>query len=945
MKTAAQIPTATYRLQFNKEFTFAQARAIVPYLHALGISHVYASPYFTAGPGSMHGYDICDHNSLNPEVGTREEYDAFVEELHRHGMGQIVDFVPNHMGIATPVNTWWMDVLENGPASHFASYFDIDWHPIKNDLENKVLLPILGDQYGRVLERGEFSIAFEAGAFSLHYFETKLPLSLPTCVTLLNPVFEKINAHGNGDAAAATELQGIIAGLDLLPSPTSTDAEVVMRFMREKEALTRRLAKLCDETPSAVREGIGESVRAISGTAGNPRSFDALDAILNAQHYRLSYWRVAAEEINYRRFFDINNLAAIRMELPEVFDSTHRFIFDLVESGAINGVRIDHVDGLWLPREYLEKLQQRATKILNAPEGSTPLYLLVEKILLGDERLRGDWPVHGTTGYDFVNEVTGLLVDSAPEKSFTETYAKFTGITQRFDEIAWQKKELVMDLSLASEMNMLGHMLDRLSEKNRWYRDFTLNALTLAVRAIIASFPVYRPYIAPGEETSAADREAILLAVRKAKRRNPGIERSIFNFLGEVLLMKFPENIDDEARDEHMHFVLKLQQCAGPVMAKGVEDTAFYIYNRLTALNEVGGEPERFGMAPAVFFERSAARLKEHPHAMLATTTHDTKRSEDARARLAALSEFPAEWRKSLRRWQSINRRFKRQVEGEWAPDANEEYLFYETLLAAWPLEPLTTETRPAFVQRMQDYMLKAMKEAKINTSWIQPNEEWEKAVTEFAGKALNDKVNRFGKDFEPVAAQISQVGLINSLSQLVLKATLPGMPDFYQGCECWDFSLVDPDNRRPVDYEARRQMLGELEGAQAGELFEQWQDGRIKLLITRALLTFRRDNRDLFENGELVPLQANGAFADSCVAFLRRLENQSLLVVVPRLSRNVGLPPVGTAWRDTAIELPADLGGLPMRDLFTGEKSRPEETQLRVATMLNELPVAVFTI
>jgi (1->4)-alpha-D-glucan 1-alpha-D-glucosylmutase len=942
MKSTAPIPTATYRLQFNKEFTFRQARELVPYLRQLGISHIYASPYFKAGPGSMHGYDIADHNELNPEVGTREEYDALVEELHKHGMGQIVDFVPNHMGIGTTVNTWWMDVLENGPASACASYFDIDWHPLKNDLENKVLLPILGDQYGRVLERGEFKLEFEKGAFFLRYFEAKLPLAPRSYGKLLKPGLEKLKATGESENFQG-ELQSIMTALEHLPERTDSEPEKIVERAREKEIIKRRLARLCDECPP-LPQAIHDAMHAIAGDVGNPRSFDALDDLLIMQPYRLSYWRVASEEINYRRFFDINNLAAIRMELPVVFEATHHFIFELIEKGAINGLRIDHVDGLWLPRDYLEKLQQRTAKVLGVSEMDNPLYLLVEKILLGDEKLREDWPVHGTTGYDFVNEVTGLLVDPAAERVFTEMYGKFIDDELHFDEIAYHKKRLVMRLSLASEINMLADMLDRLSEKNRWYRDFTLNALTLALREIIACFPVYRAYVAPEEEPSLADREAVLRAVRLAKRRNPGIERSIFNFIGEILLMKFPENIDEGAREEHVRFVMKLQQCTGPVMAKGVEDTAFYIYHRLAALNEVGGEPDRFGMTPAGFFERSAARLKDNPHAMLATTTHDTKRSEDTRARLAAISEFPALWKKSLRRWQARNRGFKKEFEGEWAPDANEEYLLYQTLLGTWPLAPLTAETRPVYVQRIQDYMIKALKEAKVNTSWIQPNEDWETAVRNFVAQILKGGSNRFLKDFEPFAAQVAQRGMINSLSQLIMKSTVPGVPDFYQGCELWDFSLVDPDNRRAVDYELRKNLLGAIENENPADLFKQWPDGRIKLFLTRKLLEYRLSHAKLFAEGDFIPLKTSGTFAECCVAYLRRFENELMLVIAPRLTQQIGFPPAGSAWRDTAIEVPQDHGISQMRELFTGGELNANGATISVADALRNLPVAVYT-
>jgi len=942
MTPIPEIPTATYRLQFNQSCTFKQARALVPYLHSLGISHIYASPYFRAGPESTHGYDICDHNELNPELGLRADYDALVSELHAYGMGQIVDFVPNHMGIGTPVNTWWMDVLENGPGSIYAAHFDIEWNPVKADLKNKVLLPILGDHYGRVLERGEFKIEFEEGAFFLRYFEAKLPLTPRSYVRLLVPALARLPDQGI-EESFRLELQSIITALEYLPARTEIDPDKMAERAREKEITKRRLAGLCNQC-GPVRKAIADTLTEIEGRAGDSRSFDAFDQLLNSQCYRLSYWRVASEEINYRRFFDVNGLAAIRMELPEVFDATHRLIFELIENGSINGLRLDHVDGLWRPREYLETLQNRVAAVLKISGKRCPLYLIVEKILLGDERLRSDWPIHGSTGYDFTNEVTGLFVQSASEKSLSETYHRFIGAAPRFEEIIYEKKHLVMRLALASEINMLGYMLGRLSEKNRWYRDFTLNALTAAVSHVIACFPVYRTYVAPGEEPSEADREAILRAVRLAKRRNPGIERSVFNFLGEILLMKFPENIDDKEREEHMRFVMKLQQCTSPVMAKGVEDTAFYIYNRLIALNEVGGEPQRFGFSREAFYERCRRRLEEHPHALLATSTHDTKRSEDVRTRIAVISEMPAQWRKSVRHWRSMNRRYKREIEGESAPDANEEYLIYQTLLGTWPVETCSREALETYLRRIQDYLVKAVKEAKINSSWIQPNEEWETALRDFVQNIIRSGPNRFLKDFEPVAAGIARAGAVNSLAQLVLKCTVPGVPDFYQGCELWDDRLVDPDNRQAVDYEMRKQALESIEGASVAELFQHWSDGRIKLFVTQKLLQFRRMHSRLFESGEFIPLKTGGSFAESCVAYLRRFGTELILAVVPRLTLQIGFPPVGDAWKETVIEFPGDLSGLQLRELFTGADLKLEGT-LPVSGILRDLPVAVYTL
>ncbi len=942
-ETRSRIPSATYRLQFNKHFTFNQARELVPYFRDLGISHVYASPYFRASPDSLHGYDIGDHNELNPAIGTREEYDAFVAELHAHGLGQIVDFVPNHMGIATPVNTWWTDVLENGPSSVFASHFDIDWLPLKRDLENCVLLPVLGDQYGRVLERGEFKLEFNSGAFFLRYFENRWPVAPRTYMQILRPALGKLAALG-ADEGFQAEFQSVITALDNLPPRTETDPEKITERAREKEIIKRRLLRRCEECPALI-EAINASMREVEGTPGDARSFDEFDKLIMAQAYRLSFWRVAAEEINYRRFFDINELAAIRVEVPEVFEATHKFLLELIGNGSLDGVRLDHVDGLWDPADYVAQLQSRAAPLLGAQAEELPLYLLVEKILLGDERLRPDWKVHGTTGYEFANQAIRLLIDPAAEASITESYEKFIGSTPRFSEICYERKRLVMRLALASEINVLAHLLDRLSEKNRWYRDFTLNALSTAVREVIACFPVYRAYVTPDQEPTQEDVLAVKRAVRQAERRNPGIERSMFKFLGEILLKKFPENIDEAARAEHMHFVMKFQQCTGPIMAKGVEDTSFYIYNRLIALNEVGGEPEHFALSPDKFHAECVARGKEHPHCMLATSTHDTKRSEDVRTRIAALSELPTEWRKALRRWQTTNRRHKTAIEGESAPDANEEHLIYQTLLGSWPLEPLDKAGRAEYIARIQEYLIKAIKEAKVNSSWVQPNEEWEGAVREFVAKILRPGANRFLTDFATLAEQIAQLGAVNSLSQTVLKATVPGMPDFYQGTELWDFSLVDPDNRRAADYAARRAALASLDQAEPAALLQNWRDGRIKLHITHKLLNFRRAHAALFKQGNHTTLEMAGEFTDFCIAYMRQLENEALLIVIPRLTARLGFPPVGDVWRDTVVNWPGGLVGRSARDLFTGASFTFGDSPLLVREVLKTLPLAALVI
>ena len=944
MNEHVRIPTATYRLQFNKNFTFRQAREIVTYLHHLGISDAYASPYFQAGAESLHGYDITDHNKFNAAIGSREDYDAWVAELHAHGMGQIADFVPNHMGINDPQNVWWQDVLENGASSLYAPYFDIDWRPLKTDLHDKVLLPILGDQYGRVLERGELRVRFDGGSFSLTYFDHVFPIAPGTYRYILELALENLAEFREEDFYA--EFQSILTALEYLPRRTETDPERIKERAREKEIIKKRLERRCAEAPQ-VQRGIEKAVETINGHIGDPRSFDRLDELLNAQSYRLAFWRVAAEEINYRRFFDVNDLAAIRVELPEVFDAAHKLLFELVASGAVTGLRIDHPDGLYRPLEYFEKLQMRCAKALRVPlpKDGRAIYLIVEKILTGDEQLPQNWPVHGTTGYDFANQVAGVLVDHNAEGAISKIFKRFIGHSLHFGHLVYAKKRLVMRISLANEVNVLGTMVDRLSEQNRWFRDYTLEALARAVRETIACFPVYRTYLEPGKPVSEEDRAVIERAVAAAKRRNPAIEESVFNFLRDLLLFRFPENLDEEQRAAHAEFVLKFQQFTGPITAKGLEDTVFYIYNRLAALNEVGGEPQLFGLSVETFHQRNLRRQRDWPASLLATSTHDSKRSEDVRARMLAISEIPPLWGRSLQKWRTTNRRFKKQIDDAEAPDADEEYLLYQTLLGTWPVDldgaPVPS-VGPEFIARIQRYMAKALKEAKLNTSWIQPNENWDDAMQEFVARILEaGPRNKFLPAFLPVAAEIARLGAINSLAQTAIKLTAPGVPDIYQGTEIWDDSLVDPDNRRPIDYARRREMLTQIENVPANELMQCWPDGRIKMRLTQRLLHLRRENPELFREGIYEPINFGGAFADCAIGFVRRHRDRAIIVIVPRLSSRVGFPPIGDRWQDTHVVLPAGMSNL--RDVFSDRKVRVENSQLRLAVAMSQLPFAVF--
>ncbi len=970
-----RIPSATYRVQLHKDFTFNQAREIIPYLAALGITDLYASPFFQASPGSTHGYDIVDHNHLNPEIGTPEEFNALTEELKKYKMGLVADFVPNHMGIAETTNGWWMDVLENGPSSNAAKCFDIDWHPLKGELNDKVLLPILGEQYGRVLENGELKVSFEAGSFYLNYYDKRLPINPRTYNQILHVALDELKAANpvvgtltvgtiTDGEQSLSELQSVMSQLEHMPFRTETDPDRIAERAREKEVAKTRLDKLCADQP-AVAAAIAHATALFRGKPGDARSFDPLDALIGAQAYRLSYWRVAAEEINYRRFFDINTLAAIRMELPEVFNATHQLVWKLLENEQVTGIRIDHPDGLYDPRGYFTSLQENYARLLGKelPDDGRGLYLLGEKILSGDELLREDWPIHGTTGYDFTTHLTQLLVDPDAEKSFSETYQKFIGRFVHFPTLTYEKKRLTMRLALANDINVLGSILNRLSERNRLFRDYTLQALTTAVREVVACFPVYRTYLTHGQPPGAEDRAVVNRAVALAKRRNPGIEVSVFDFLRDILLFKFPANTDAAGIEEHEHFVMKFQQCTGPIMAKGLEDTAFYIYNRLVALNEVGGEPQHFGIDAAEFHRTNVHNHKKWPHTMLATSTHDTKRAEDTRARIAALSEMPKEWRRALRSWNALNRKHKGAIEGEssQAPDGNEEYLLYQILLGTWPVTAaeggggaarsaftaMTDEEHAVYVKRIQEYMTKAIKEAKVNSSWIQPNEGWDDAVRRFIASLLRrgKAANPFVRAFEPMAERVAQLGVINSLSQTILKLTVPGVPDIYQGCDLWDFSLVDPDNRRPVDYPARREVLAALKGAAPREMLDRWDDGRIKLFVTRTLLQHRLAQPELFKQGSYRPLKVTGRHVESVVAFAREHEGASLVVIVPRLASRVGLPPTGEAWANTAISLEESDEPAPWRDLFTGRRVKPsDDGTLPLSEVLADFSWAVLT-
>jgi (1->4)-alpha-D-glucan 1-alpha-D-glucosylmutase len=992
-----RFPESTYRLQFHAGFAFRDAEALVPYLADLGVTDCYASPYLKSRPGTKHGYDISEHRVLNPEIGTEVDYDAFVAALNGHGLGQVLDVVPNHMGIAGNENVWWNDVLENGPASPCAGYFDIDWYSAKPDLLEKVLLPFLGDPYGKVLEAGQLRLGHENGAFTVHYWDHRFPVAPCTYGRILVHAVPELEQQLGAESEHFIEFQSILTAITHLPHRGATDPVSVGERRREKEVVKRRLAALEEACPV-----VGEQVRRIvvlfNGTPGRPHSFDLLDNLLNHQAYRLSFWRVASDEINYRRFFDVNELAAISMEKPEVFAATHELVLGLLADGKVKGLRIDHPDGLFDPQQYLERLQEEfflavsrrvfaadpdfrgceweafeeplLARVRLTPAGGTddlvhrPLYTVVEKILGKGEPVPVSWPVHGGTGYAFLNTLNGLFVETDHATLFSRIYQRWAHSDLPFPDLVYRKKFLILQVSLSSELHMLAHQLDRLSEKSRWSRDFTLNSLRHALRDIIACFPVYRSYIR-SLPIDQRDRYYVETAVNQAKQKNPAISASLFDFVRDMLLLRYPAGFTEVDRAEQRRFVGKFQQVTSPVMAKGVEDTTFYVYNRLLSLNEVGGDPDQFGISVDTFHRRNQDRQARWPHSLSATSTHDTKRSEDVRARLNVLSEIPMEWQIALSRWNRLNRRLRVAWEGGWAPDRNDEYLLYQTLVGAWPLEAADPAEAAELVERIQAYMQKAIHEAKVHTSWVNPNAAYDDAVRQFVERLLDPATNaRFLADFRTFQARISHLGLFNSLSQTLLKITSPGAADVYQGTELWDFSLVDPDNRRPVDYERRRKLLAGLKEALAPadggdnsrrslarELTEHMTDGRIKLYVTREALHCRRQYPGLFAGGEYLPVEVAGRRRDHVCAFQRCLHKWQALVVVPRLVTSLvhgDRPPLGPeVWHDTALVLPAQPAGRAWRNIFTGEELRPAggngQPVLPLGQVLAHFPVALL--
>ncbi len=956
MTAESATPSSTYRLQLRRDFGFRDAAALVPYLARLGISHVYCSPYLRARTGSPHGYDITDHSALNPELGDELDFAGFVAALRRHRLGQILDFVPNHMGIAQADNAWWLDVLEFGRASPWASFFDIDWQPTKAELHGKVLAPFLGDHYGTVLESGGLRLAFDpaAGTLSVWYHDHRFPVSPRTTGRLLRARLSTLPLAA--DAAPRRTFEAILGALEGT-APSSASARRRTQDRERARAAQRELAALAAHE-EALRHWLVATADAVNGEPTRPESWRPLHRLLEAQHYRLAYWRVAADEINYRRFFNVNELAGLRMERPEVFEATHERVLGWIADDTLDGLRIDHIDGLYDPRAYCERLREAV--------GARPLYLVVEKILAHHESLRSDWPVDGTTGYEFLGVVGGLFVDPTGEAILRRCWRRFGPDAPDFDAEVYACKKLVMNFLLGGELQVLAHALDGLSEAHWDTRDFTETTLREALKEVVACFPVYRSYV-DARGSSAEDRRDLDWALAQARRHSADPEPSLFDWIHGVLSTD-PSHpgVAERNRREILRFAMRFQQLTGPVTAKAVEDTAYYRQHLLVSINEVGDDPHRFGSSPAAYHRANAERLRRWPRSMLATATHDTKRGEDTRLRIHVLSEWAEEWEQHSQRWASWNQRYKRTIADEPAPASDDEYFLYQILLGSWPHPdgvPPTADTAwlAAWRERLEGYVVKALREAKKRSSWRHPNPDYEAAQLGFLRALLDaSRPNPFLTDLSAFAARVAAVAAVHGLAQTALKLAAPGVPDTYQGCEFWDLSLADPDNRRPVDFVARSRALDALDTDLAGEradetldtLLTGWPDGRIKLLVTARLLGLRRRHPELLREGDYLPLETCGLHADRVVAFLRSRGEARLVVVAPRLMAPLladgsGLRIPATTWADTAVCMPSGESAGEWRDVLTGRPRRMAangaSARLPVAELLAPLPVAVL--
>lgn len=925
-----QIPSATYRVQACPSFALKDVCALVPYLKRLGVSHLYLSPIFKARQGSTHGYDIVDPRSINDELGGMEQFEIMVAELRKHDIRLLQDIVPNHMAFDSG-NEMLMDVFENGEFSPYYHFFDIDWNHPYESMKGRVLVPMLGKFYAECLENGEITLTYDENGFGLRYYELSLPLRIETYLPVLEYNSIRLEERLGKDHPGFINYIGIVHFLKAMG--TGKAAEKRYEQIHHVKVMLWDMYK----SEPVIKDFMDETIRVFNGVKGEHNSFDLLDAVISDQFYRLSFWKVATEEINYRRFFTVNDLISVRVEDEAVFEETHRLIRALCRDGLIDGVRIDHIDGLYDPTMYLERLR--------AAIGET--YVIVEKILEAEEHLPAVWPIAGTTGYDFMNYLNGLFCDKDNDGAFSKIYYRYTGLYWSYDELVYEKKRLIIGKHMAGNIDNLAQFIKKISDKDRFGRDITLYALRRALVEVMALFPVYRTYI-NGEVFSEADEAYIRETIMRAKEKRPELWYE-FNFLEKFLLLRYDDVLSDENKREWLHFVMAFQQQTGPLMAKGFEDTILYIFNRLISLNEVGGNPIRFGYSREEFHACNTARRRKIPYTMNATATHDTKRGEDVRARINVLTELPDEWGFYLKQWARLNRAKRKKINSIYIPDANDEYFLYQTLLGTYPFAD-----EADYIERIKEYSIKAVREAKVHTAWIKPDEVYEAAFVSFVEKILQPaENNRFLQSFLPFQKKIAWYGMFNSLSQVLLKMTSPGVPDFYQGTELWDFSLVDPDSRRAVDFEKRKAYLDYITHKIPENIFQlidelraTKEDGRIKLFLTHRVLHVIKANPHLFHEGAYVPLSVEGSAKECVVAFARVYQNQWAVTVAPRFISKVAKEnedPVGAAvWHDTHIVVPDTMPHI-MQNMITSQHGDYDK-RLYIKDVLAYFPVALLS-
>jgi (1->4)-alpha-D-glucan 1-alpha-D-glucosylmutase len=941
-----RLPSATYRVQLNQDFRFADTFKILDYLQELGISDLYLSPILASRKGSGHGYDVTDPTRINPELGSEEEFTALQTELQNRGMGLLLDTVPNHMA-ASAENPWWMDVLENGAQSAFAAFFDIEWHPHSRSLDGRILLPVLGRPFGEALDSGEIKLTFQDGRFFSQYFDSLFPLTPRSYHAILEYRFDRLKEILGEHAPAYHEYSGILASVRELSGAdrrsAETPAERRLRFESSRDRLKSLLA-----SSKEVASFVEENVKEINGKQGDPASFGFLQRLLAEQNYKLAFWQNLNESINYRRFFTIADLVGVRVEDPLVFEATHGLILRLVSKNPFAGLRVDHIDGLRDPLAYLNKLQERLASDETRKETSS--YVLVEKILARHEGLPDDWGVSGTTGYDYLNEANGLFVEPEGALRMEEIYSTFIGRRQNFADVVYQKKKLVMNTLLGVEMRTLGRQLAELAAQDRYARELNRELLIDALIEVTACLSVYRTYIR-NMDVPAPATNYIEEALTEARSRAPNVSAACFDFVREVLLILNPAHVLVDQREARLAFVMRWQQFTGPIVAKGLEDTALYVYHPLLSLNEVGGDPRPSNAASIEDFYAFLGNRRQWPGSLNATSTHDTKRSEDIRARLNALSEMASEWKDHLDLWAKQNAPHKEQVGGQAVPDRNEEYFLYQTLLGVWPLDHESCST---LLKRVQDHILKATREAMVHTRWTRPNAPHEEALVKFVAEILSAPDNHeFLQDFRQFQKKVAYFGMVNGLSQTLLKIASPGVPDFYQGSELWDLRLVDPDNRGRIDFVKRAaalQRIANLDPADSGarrDLVENWHDGCLKLYLIWKAVRFRRDHDVLFRDGEFVPLQSAGKCAGNVIAFLRRDGRSWALAAIPRWLSQV--PTKGKRefdWDDTRLTLPSD-SAAKWNSILTptqlASKFEGGEQQVMVNDLFQDFPVAFF--